>query len=101
MTQAVRDLSQKDCQKEIFNAVEAFLLDLVMPRKTSSNNCLEIKLSQKEHALLSAELFMISNEAAGLTVTWRLNSNSIKREYQAYCPFGMNKIIFSVFTVNA
>ena len=51
MTQAVRDLPQKDCQKEIFNAIEALSFDLVTSWETSSNDRLEIKPNRKEHAL--------------------------------------------------
>ena len=68
MTQAVRDLSQKDCQREMVNAIKALSLDLVTFRKTSLNNRLEIKLDRKEHALLAVELFMTSDKAAGLIV---------------------------------
>ena len=70
MTQAVKELSEKECQKEIFSAIEALSLDLVTSWKTSSNDRLDIKLNRKEHALLAAELFMMSEAAAGLIASW-------------------------------
>ena len=45
MAQAVKDVSQKDCQKEIFNAIKALSLDLITSWKTSSNDRLEMSLN--------------------------------------------------------
>ena len=80
----MKNLSEKESQKEIFSAIEPLLLDLVTSWITSSRDRLEIKLNQKEHALLAAEMFMMSEAAAGLIVSWKLNPRSIKREYHAY-----------------
>ena len=100
MIKDVKNLSIKECQKEIFSAIKALSLDLVASWKTSSNNRLEIKLNRKEHALLAAELFMMSKATAGLIVLWQLNPRLIKREYGAYIEMPKLRTVCNRFTAD-
>ena len=83
--------------------IKALTLDLVTSWKTSSNDRLEIKLNQKEHALLAAKLFTyeISNDATGLITSWQLNPNTIKQEYRSYVEMPNLSTVADSFTDDA